>query len=353
MNKDSRNVPPLTMGLDLGDQYTFFYVVDGEGEFVEEGRIRTTPYGMTRFFEKREPARVAMEVGTHSPWVSRLVGGLGHEVFVANARKVRAIYENDTKSDPVDAEMLARIARMDPQLLGPIQHRSAQIQADLAMLRSRAALVRARTLLINHVRGSMKAFGYRLSKHSSHAFHRKAPGMIPPELAPALQPVIQTIETLTHRIDEQTRSIEKTSRVSYPVLEQLQQVPGVGTLTSLTFLLTIQDPYRFRKSRDVAAYLGLTPRRRQSGGHDPKLRITKAGDTDLRRLLVQCAHQILGPLGADTALRRWGLELAERGGALGKKRAVVAVARKLAVLLHRLWITGEVYEPETDLAETA
>ena len=349
MHKSSRFSPMVTIGLDLGDKYSFFFVLDIEGEFLEEGRIRTTPAGMDRFFRNREASRVALEVGTHSPWISRLVADLGHEVLVANARKLRAIYESNVKSDRADAEMLARIARIDPQLLAPIQHRSKQAQADLAMVRSRDALVRARTLLVNHVRGSVKTFGGRLAKYSTHSFHRKAPEAIPPDLAPALTPVIQTIETLTHRIDQQKRAIVKTSAVSYPVLEVLQQVPGVGPLTALTFLLTIQDPSRFRKSRNVAAYLGLTPRRSQSGNQDPQLRITKAGDENLRRLLVQSAQYLLGPFGPDTALRHWGLALAERGGARGKKRAVVAVARKLAILLHRLWVTGEVYEPTGSL----
>lgn len=345
MDNSSTLSVKMTIGLDLGDKYSVFFVLDAEGEFVEEGRVRTTRAGMDRFFGSREPARVALEVGTHSPWVSRMVADLGHEVLVANARKLRAIYENELKSDRVDAEMLARIARVDPQLLSPIRHRSAETQIDLAMIRSRDALVRARTLLVNHVRGSVKAFGYRLAKFSTHSFHLKAPEAIPPELRPALTPVIQTIGALTQQIDQQRRIIEKTAAATYPDMTVLQQVPGVGPLTALTFILTIQDPSRFRKSRNVPVYLGLTPRRSQSGDQDPQLRITKAGDEDLRRLLVQSAQYLLGPFGPDTALRRWGLTLAQRGGKRAKKRAVVAVARKLAVLLHRLWLTGEVYEP--------
>jgi len=125
----------------------------------------------------------------------------------------------------------------------------------------------------------------------------------------------------------------------------LKQVKGVGTQIALTYLLTIEDPHRFAKSRDVGCFLGLRPGRRDSGESQPQMHISKEGDPYLRTMLVQGAHYILGPFGADSDLRRWGLKLAARGGKNAKKRAVVAVARKLAVLLHRLWVTGEVYEP--------
>ena len=125
----------------------------------------------------------------------------------------------------------------------------------------------------------------------------------------------------------------------------LKQVKGVGTLIALTFLLTLEDPHRFGKSRDVGGYLGLQPGRRNSGKSEPQLHISKEGDPYLRTLLVQGAQHILGPFGVDCDLRRWGLKLAERGGKSGKKRAIVATARKLAVLLHHLWVSAEVYEP--------
>jgi transposase len=296
-------------------------------------------------FEQMAPARIAMEVGTHSPWVERLLTECGHEVVVANARKVRLISRSDNKDDRADAECLARLARADVKLLSPIQHRGSQVQQDRALLRSRAALVRSRTLLVNHVRGVVKSFGSRLRSCSAKSFHNQAKDQIPEELAPAVTPVLEIIGSLTRQIRRYDKQIESTAAEHYPETELLQQVTGVGPQTALSFVLTIEDPYRFRCSRTVGAYLGLRPRRRQSGNKDPELKITKAGDSELRRLLVGAAHYILGPFGPDCDLRRWGLTLAARGKKNAKKQAVVAVARKLAVLLHRLWITAEVYEP--------
>ena len=139
--------------------------------------------------------------------------------------------------------------------------------------------------------------------------------------------------------------MEKIARESYPQVALLKQVKGVGTQIALTYVLTLDDPHRFLKSRDVGCFLGLKPGRRDSGQSQPQMHISKEGDSLLRTLMVQGAHYILGPFGEDCDLRRWGLKLAERGGKNAKKRAIVAVARKLAVLLHKLWVSGEVYEP--------
>jgi transposase len=335
----------LTIGLDLGDRYSYFCVLDASGEIVEEGRAATTPGGLSRRFGSYPAARVALEVGTHSPWASRLLEGLGHEVLVADARKLRAIYANEMKSDSVDAQMLARIARLDPRLLSPIRHRGRTFQEDLAVVRSRSALVRSRTQLVNHVRGTLKAYGVRLRSCSTASFHRQAPKSVPEELQAALGPVIQMISEVSTQIRAYDRALEAMAEERYAEAALLREVPGVGPVTALSYILTLEDPRRFRRSRTVAAYLGLTPRREQSGERDPQLRITKCGNRELRRLLVQAAHYILGPFAPDTALRRWGLALARRGGKQAKRRATVAVARKLAVLLHRLWVTGELYEP--------
>jgi len=266
-------------------------------------------------------------------------------VLVANPRKTRLIYENDSKSDKVDAEWLARVARMDPRLLAPIEHRDTETRADLAIARARAALVATRTQLINHMRGAVKSLGGRLPKCDAESFSKKVAGSVPKELQPALSPLLSILRTVTTKIHEYEKKIASLTQGKYSETQLLQQVTGVGPITSLVYVLTIEDPRRFRRSRAVGSYLGLRPRTRDSGDRNPQLRITKAGDRMLRRLLVGSAHYILGPFGADCDLRRWGLALAERGGKNGKKRAVVAVARKLAVLLHRLWITGETYEP--------
>jgi transposase len=185
-----------------------------------------------------------------------------------------------------------------------------------------------------------------LPKCPAVSFHKRAAEHIPEALMPALGPILETIFSLTQRIREYDRKLETISKESYPETELLRQVEGVGPLTALTFVLTLEDPYRFAKSRSVGAYLGLVPAADQSGDRDPReKRISKEGDEMLRKLLVGSAHYILGPFGSDSDLRRHGEKIASRGGKNAKKRAAVAVARKLAVLLHSLWVSGELYEP--------
>ncbi len=345
MNDAITKETALTVGLDLGDRYIQVCVIDETGEIVEESRLPTKPAALRRRFSLHESLRVVLEAGTHSPWVSRLLVDLGHEVLVANPRKLRLIYQNESKSDRVDAEYLARVGRLDPSLLAPLRHRSAETQEDLAVLRSRNCLVRARTRLITHARGAVKSCGERLPACSAESFAVKAEPLLTENLRPALLPVLATIARLSAEIAALDELIEKTAREDYPETALLTQVPGVGTLTAQCFVLTIEDPARFPQPRAVASYLGLRPRQADSGSLSPQLRITKAGDEHLRWLLVGAAHYILGPFGPDSDLRRWGLALCAKGGKSGKKRAVVAVARKLAVLLLRLWQTGEIYEP--------
>jgi transposase len=290
-------------------------------------------------------SRIALETGTHSPWISRLLSKLGHEVIVAHARNVRLIGESRRKDDRLDAQTLARLARIDPQLLSPVKHRSAKAQADLTVIRARAGLVRARTALVNTARGLAKSYGERLRGCNVRNMNPEKAEGLSPELQAALEPLLAGIESLSEQIRECNERIERLAQESYPQVALLKQVKGVGTLIALTFLLTLEDPHRFLKSRDVGCYLGLQPGRRNSGQSEPQMRISKEGDPYLRTLLVQGAQHILGPFGVDCDLRRWGLKLAERGGRNGKKRAIVATARKLAVLLHHLWVSGEVYEP--------
>ena len=300
---------------------------------------------MAQKFAGMRRCRVAMEVGTHSPWLSRWLTSLGFETIVANARQVQLISANSRKNDRMDAQLLARLARVDPQLLRPIRHRSEQAQADLMTIRIRAALVEARTSLVNAARGFAKAQGERLPACDADAMGVEKMEALPAEMRERLRPLLEQVESLTEKIQESDAKIEQIARTQYPETELLRQVSGVGTLIALTFVLTVEDRDRFQKSRDVGCYVGLRPKQSESGQSQPQLRITKEGDRYLRKLLVQGAHCILSRRGPDTDLKRWGLKLAERGGKNAKKRAIVAVARKLAVLLHRLWVGGEVYEP--------
>ena len=346
-SKGQKKAPsgPITIGMDLGDKTSRYCVLNSSGEVVQERSVATTKKGMTQAFSGMRRCRIAMEVGTHSPWVSRLLGGLGYEVIVANARQVKLISESSRKDDRLDARLLARLARMDPQLLRPIQHRSEKAQRDLMKIRVRATLVEARTGLVNAARGLSKAYGERLPKCDADAMGVRQMAGLPAGLQETLKPLLEQVESLTEKIKGCDRELEQMVRKEYPETYLLQQVSGVGTLIALTFVLTVEDRERFQKSRDVGCYVGLRPKRSESGESQAQLPITKEGDIYLRKMLVQGAHCILSHRGPDTDLKRWGLKLAERGGKNAKKRAIVAVARKLAVLLHRLWVTGEVYEP--------
>ena len=334
-----------TIGLDVGDRFTQVCVLDGTGEIVEEGRVRSTREAFEARFGGLARSRVVLEVGAQSAWMSRALESWGHEVLVANSYQMGRIYRGQDKSDRRDAQTLARIGRSDPTLLRPIRHRGAQAMADRSLVRSREILVRCRTGLVNHVRGTVKTVGARLPSSGTAQFARRARSGLPEALREALEPILDTIQELTDRIRAYERRMERVAAERYPQTALFEPIHGVGPVTRLAYVLSLEDPYRFAKSRDVGAYLGLRPKRRQSGDEDPELPITRAGDPQLRRLLVQCAHYILGPFGRDSDLRRFGLRLAARGGRAAKKRAVVAVARKLAVLLHRLWVTGEDYDP--------
>lgn len=340
-----RAFPKTTIGIDLGDRWGHYCIVDRKGVVVEEGRVKMTRKEVAVHFQRLPAARIAMEAGTHSGWVSRLLEGFGHEVLVANVCDMPSISHSNKKSDVVDAEKLARYARVDPRLLSPIHHRTEEAQHDLVLIRVRERFIAARTMLINAARGIVKTLGYRLPTCGADFFAKRCRIHLPTTVAEILTPLLNQVASLTVQIKQYDVLIEQLADTKYPETRVLQGVGGVGALTALSYVLTLGDPTRFAKSRDVGCYLGLRPRRSQSGEHDPQLGITKAGNRYLRKTLVQCAQHILGPLGQDSALRRWGQKLAARGGKNAKKRAIVAMARKLAVLLHRLWVTQKPYDP--------
>jgi transposase len=336
---------PITIGMDIGDRTSRYCILDGSGEVVSEGSVGTTKAALRQLYGPLRKCRMALEVGTHSPWISRMLKAMGHEVIVANPRQLRLITESSRKDDRVDAQMLARLARVDAKLLRPIRHRGEEAQMDLMVIRSRAALVEARTSLINAVRGFTKATGDRLGSCDADQMGVEKAAELPAGLQDVLRPLLEQVEVLTAGIRQYDRKIEQIAKVKYPETTLLRQVGGVGTLIALTFLLTVEDKDRFEHSRDVGCYVGLRPKRSQSGQSEPQLSITKEGDIYLRKLLVQGAQHIVSQRSGDSDLKRWGLKLAARGGKSAKKRAIVAVARKLGILLHRLWVTGEVYEP--------
>ncbi|HEY4046407.1 MAG TPA: IS110 family transposase [Acidobacteriaceae bacterium] len=339
------NLVRLTVGVDLGDQWSNDCILGLGGETLAEGQFRTRQQEIAEFFQGLTMSRVVFEVGTHSAWVREIIAGLGHEVLVANPRQMQGSKRRRRKNDRIDAAKLARLGRVDPKSLYPIQHRSTQVREDLVVLRARDALVASRTELINTVRGLVKTMGARLCSCSSFVFSKRVESEIPEELRETLQPLLRLITRLNDEIKVFDQRIEKLASEKYMHTKLLRQVPGVGPVTALAYVLTLETPLRFAKSRDVGPYLGLVPKQEDSGDSQPQLGISKAGDRMVRKLLVGSAQFILGPFGPDTDLRRFGMKLCERGGKNAKKRAAVAVARKLAVLLHRLWASGEVYEP--------
>jgi len=331
-----------TIGIDLGDKLSRYCVLDQDGEAVEEGTFRNQVSSIEMHFSG-SPRRIALEAGAQSAWISRELQRLGHEVIVANPRQLKWITASDNKNDPVDARKLAMLARADARLLHPIQHRTAEQQSQLLVIRARDAMLRARTLLVNMARSAGKGFGQRLPPSITASFGARALACLPAELHTALRGLLEQIDALSLQIKIYDQHIGELA-AQHPELEPLHSIPGVGTLTALTFVLTLGNAERFEHSRDVAGYLGLRPKQRQSGARDPQLGITKSGNGYLRKLLVQCSHHILGHWGKDSALREWGLAKSE-GGKKATLRAIVGVARKLAVLLHRMWVTGEKYKP--------
>ena len=337
----------LVVGIDLGDRDSQICLLGGQGEILAAEKVATTKTGLNGWFETLPPVRIALEAGTHSPWASRHLQSLGHEVIVANPRQVRMITDTKRKNDRLDAEKLARLARADPKLLSPIEHRSQQAQEDLAQIRVREELVSVRTSLINCARGLTKSFGERLEKCDPDQVDTEMTKHLDPRIQTIVNPVLELVSEVTEKIKEADQRIHEIAR-RYPQIELLTAIWGVGELTALAFVLTIDDQDRFLRSRQVGAYLGLTPGQSQSGASDPEQRITKEGDRMMRWLLVQCAHCLIRANAPDSDLKRWAIHKAgemKRNGKLKKKKVIVAVARKLAVLMHHLWVNGEVYDP--------
>lgn len=334
----------LTVGLDVGDKKTHFCAINGDRQVIARGSFATTQEALAAAMAAFPGAKVVLEAGSQSPWMSRVLRSHGQSVLVADPRRVELISKDPRKTDRRDAEMLARMGAGMPELLGSVHHRSERAQAHLSIVRVRDLLVRQRTMAVQQTRSICKAFGLRLPAASTDGFATKTRSLIPELLQPALKPVLEGVAYLTRQIQAFDKLLAKVASEHYPEVQRLQQIDGVGPVISVAFVLTVEDPKRFSCSRQIGSWLGLCPRSHSSGDSTPQLRISKAGDGRLRRLLTQGAQRILGPFGPDCDLRRFGLKIAERGGKAAKKRATIAVARKLAVLMLHLWRTGGDYE---------
>ena len=341
MEQISVNVPARSIGLDLSDESSTYCLVDGQGRIVRESSVTTTVGGLRGAFGELEASRIVLETSTQSAWVARLLRSLGHEVVVINPRRLQLIAQSVNKTDRNDARLLARVARLDLAILQPVYEKSESTLAIRVEMRARTQLVRTRTKLVNLVRNSLKLFGARPPKCSPETFHSKVE--LPELLVPALSPILQVLSTLHREIELCDKAL--LQRCQQRETELFRQIYGVGPVLALSFVTTIENPKRFKSSRTVGAYVGLTPMNFQSGKSDPKLRISKQGDAALRSLLVTAATLMLRRSAPDTDLKRFGMRIAKSGTRRDKARARIAVARKLAVLMHRLWLTGEVYQP--------
>jgi len=338
-------VAPRTIGLDLSARKSSYCVMNADAKRGAEGTLAMDRGAVTEFFQAQPPSRVVMEACTSARWVADVAESLGHEVVVANPRTFVLIAASSRKSDRNDARMLADFGQFRPDLLNPVTLRDPIAHNARSILIARDALVTCRTRLVNSVRSIMRDVGHILPACAAERFHARVRDLIPEDKVLVVGPLLQELESLSRTIGTYDATITKLCEETFPQTEVVQQVAGVGPITALGFVVTVGDPQRFPRSRDVAAYFGLTPRSYASGDKTPELSISKCGDAFMRRLLVGSASYILREGSPDTDLKRWGMAIRARGGQASKAKARTAVARKLAVLLHRLWVTGEVYRP--------
>jgi transposase len=344
IKKEAVRVPLLTIGLDVGDKSSCACVVDPEGNRREVFSFPTDTEGLTRRFA-RPTARVVLEAGPHSRWISKRLSQMGHEVLVVDPRKLGLIAKSQCKTDRRDAEILALLGLGPRKLLGKVKHRSEEAQADLAVLLTRDHFVRQRTMNVNRVRGVLKSFGIKVPRMSTSCFHGKAAQYVPATLLPALLPILEEILSLQIRIKRLDDEIKKKIAPRYPQTERLTAIYGVGTIISLAYVLSLDDPKRFKRSRDVGPFFGLVPRTFQTGKTNLQLSISRSGNPFIRRSAIQAAQCVLREKSPDCDLKRYGKKIEERGGKYPKKRAVVAVARKLVVLMHQLLVDPTPYDP--------
>ena len=307
-----------------------------------------TPEDVRAYLKRHPGALLAIETGTHCRWVCRIGLELGHEVLVGNARKLRVIWDSSRKNDWNDAEMLAKVARMDRTRFAPVRLRGDGDQGLMRLVKSRDLLVKSRTGIVNQIRGFCKSEGFRPPKCSAESFTRQEHEM-PPAVRAVVKPLFAVLKELGKKIALYDKMLADTvKKLHKQDAALLEPIAGVGPVTAAAFLAAVGDVATFGSARDAGPYFGLIPRQDQSGKTDKQLRISKEGNEVVRRLLVTAANYIMGPFGKDCDLRRHGMRIAERGGKNARKRAKVAVARKLAVLMLAILRTRSEYRPLAD-----
>ena len=335
----------ITIGMDLGNEKHAVCALDQAGKVLWRRDVANTPEALRPFFKENAGATVAMETGLCCRWISALAKSCGCEVLVGNARRLAAIWQSKQKNDENDALMLARLARADRELFHPVELRDDERHEMVQILELREVAVSQRTQAVNSVRGLCKALGVFIPKCDASCFHKVAKDAIPADRAWKFKPMIRHLKEIAATVRRYDAMLEKYARSHFKEeVELLQTIPSVGPVTSCAFVAHISDPRRFGSARDAGAYFGLTPGQDQSGDRDAPKRITKTGSTLMRHLLVTAANYILRESSPDTALKRHGERICERGGKVARRKAKTAVARKLAVTMLAMLKSGKPYD---------
>jgi transposase len=331
------------VGLDVSQEVTHICVVNGDGKIIWQGTCGSTPESIASAIRARarKVVRIGLESGMLSTWHWHALNDMGLPVVCLDARHAKAALSMQmNKTDKNDAHGLAQIIRTG--WYREVSVKSLDSHTVRAMLGARYQLVCMRTDLRNQIRGILKTFGVVLGKSRNLSFDRQVGELscgdgILKEAVRALLAVLQNVGEQILKLDRMVRRYTRQNKVC----RRLRTVPGIGMLTATAFVAAIDDPERFRKSKSVGAFLGLTPRRYQSGETDLNGRISKCGDAMTRTYLFEAATSLMTKVRKWSALKAWGMRIAKRAG---MKKARVAVARKLAVIMHRIWLTGETFQ---------
>jgi transposase len=332
------------VGLDVSLRMTALCVVDESGGVIAEGKVASEPEALGGWLREHAPAarRIGMETGPLAVWLWNGLKERGLPVHVIDARHAKAgLTLQASKTDRNDARGLAQIMRTG--WFKEVQVKSTAAHLLRALLASRGMLVATRCALENQIRGLLKTFGLVLGKAGRRRFEVRLRELLAaePRLGRLVTPLLEVRRSLVEQIQTYDRCLVAIAR-RHAVVRRLMSVPGVGAVTAVAFVAAIDDPSRFRRSRHVGAYFGLVPRRYQSGEVDRPGRISKAGDQLVRTLLYEAANALLTRSRQPSALKAWAEAIAARSG---RKKAKVALARRLAVMLHRLWRDGTAFVP--------
>lgn len=335
-----------TIGMDLGNKVHKIIGLNEHGKEVLRCEVENTKAAVEAFFKEHADATIAMETGTCCRWVSKLARLHCHDAIVGNARKLRAIWQSKQKNDWNDAHMIAALARASRELFHPVMLRDDEHHDLYQLIQLRDISVRQRTQTINAIRGMCKAAGDFVRKCDAQGLFRHLE-YIPETQAWKFRPLIERLGAIAENIQQYDWLIQDYADAHFKTqVALLRTIPGVGLITSCMFVALIQDPKNFGNPRDAGCYFGLTAGQDQSGDKDAPMHVTKAGNTQMRKLLVTAANYILRDSSPDSAIKRYGQRICARGGKIARRKAKIAIARKLSVVMMSMLQSGESYRDE-------